>query len=274
MSRTSLRVGPNYSGYLGLFQSFADALKLFSKETFSPYLSNRTFFIASPLIGLVIVLLVWVLTPFWGFSFLSFGVFLFVCITGAAVYPLLRSGWSSNCKYSILGRLRGVAQIISYEISLVTILLSICFLVGSFSIISIIVYQLFIYNFYVIVGVGFVFFVSLLAETNRTPYDFSEGESELVSGFNTEYGSGGFTLIFISEYASIIFISCLFRIFFFGGGSYVLKGCGFMIFFIWVRSTLPRYRYDKLINLAWKVFLPISLCFLVFFMGLRYQGIR
>jgi NADH-ubiquinone oxidoreductase chain 1 len=197
-----------------------------------------------------------------------FRLMFFICVRGIAVYPVIRRGWASNCKYRILGRLRGVAQMISYEVSLAMVLLRIIWVRERFNLDAIINNQKNILNSVFFFPLLLIWLASRLAETNRTPYDFSEGESELVSGFNTEYGSGGFRLIFMAEYGRIMFISLLIRILFFRSriNLFIFLKMRIIIFwFIWVRATLPRYRYDKLIGLAWKRFLSITLCLFIFY---------
>ena len=256
-----IRLGPSKVGYWGILQPFSDAVKLFAKEYTFPRVRNNILFLLIPFLSLFIMLSLWLVFPlgFGGFNF-ALGILFFVCLSRLAVFPILAAGWSSNSKYPMLGGLRGVAQIVSYEVRLLTILLRLIWARDSLEFIETRQNSRFYVGFFFPLII--IWFVSSLAETNRTPYDFSEGESELVSGFNTEYRAGGFTLIFIAEYARIIFIGVLFRTFFL----YRFNSCFFCFFsllvvyiFIWVRGTLPRYRYDKLINLAWKSFLPISL---------------
>ena len=183
------------------------------------------------------------------------------------------AGWSSNSNYALLGGLRAVAQTISYEVSLAIILLSVVFLVGSYNLTDLIIYQESIWFVVLVFPLACLWFASCLAETNRTPFDFAEGESELVSGFNVEYRSGGFALIFIAEYARILFISILFCLIFLGNNIinlvFFIKLGALSFAFIWVRGTLPRFRYDKLIYLAWKRFLPVALNYLLFFVIIK-----
>lgn len=265
-----LRKGPNKVGFIGILQPFSDAIKLFTKEHVSPTLSNYIPFLLSPGVSLFLSLLVWVTLPIWGFITFELSLLFFLACVGIGVYSLLASGWTSNSKYSLFGALRGVAQTISYEVSLALILLAPVFIVGGFNISSFSVYQQGCWFIFVIPLRGLVWFVSCLAETNRTPFDFAEGESELVSGYNTEYSRGGFALIMLAEYTRILFISTLIGILFFGGVN--IAGAGIVLFvcvsFVWVRGTLPRLRYDKLINLAWKSFLPFSLINLILTLGL------
>nr|QTC08200.1 NADH dehydrogenase subunit 1 [Sinochauliodes squalidus] len=269
-----IRKGPNKVGFVGLPQPFCDAIKLFTKEVTFPVVSNYISYYISPIISLFLILLTWMVFPvFWGLWNFNLGILFFLCCTSMGVYTVMIAGWSSNSNYALLGGLRAVAQTISYEVSLALILMSFILLISSFSFIDLYYYQSYIW--FIILGfpLGLSFFSSCLAETNRTPFDFAEGESELVSGFNVEYSSGGFALIFLAEYASILFMSMLFSMMFLGADvlSFIFYiKLSFMSFlFIWVRGTLPRYRYDKLMYLAWKSYLPMSLNFLFFFVGLK-----
>nr|YP_009107540.1 NADH dehydrogenase subunit 1 [Enoplometopus debelius]AIU44737.1 NADH dehydrogenase subunit 1 [Enoplometopus debelius] len=269
-----IRKGPNKVGYMGLLQPFADAVKLFTKEQTMPLKSNFMPYYLSPVFSLFISLIVWSVMPYEiGMMNFNMGVLFFLCCLSLGVYSTMVAGWASNCKYSLLGSLRAVAQTISYEVSLALILLSFIFLVGGFNLELFNLYQSSVWFLWLTFPLALVWFASCLAETNRTPFDFAEGESELVSGFNTEYSSGGFALIFMAEYTSILFMSMLFALLFLGGDPssilfyFKLVMVGFL--FIWVRGTLPRLRYDKLMYLAWKSFLPVSLNYLIFFMGFK-----
>nr|YP_010257210.1 NADH dehydrogenase subunit 1 [Teratura megafurcula]QVM19034.1 NADH dehydrogenase subunit 1 [Teratura megafurcula] len=269
-----IRKGPNKVGFLGLPQPFADVIKLLTKESTYPLLSNYFLYYFSPIFSLFLVLLVWMVYPFLTvmFSF-NLGLLFFLCCTSMGVYTVMIAGWSSNSNYALLGGLRAVAQTISYEVSLALILLSFVFLVDGYCLMSFVKYQYYTWFLFLSFPLMLAWFASCLAETNRTPFDFAEGESELVSGFNVEYSSGGFALIFMAEYASILFMSMLFCVMFMGGdvfSFYFFLKLAFLSFlFIWVRGTLPRFRYDKLMYLAWKSFLPLSLNFLFFFLGLK-----
>nr|QJX65658.1 NADH dehydrogenase subunit 1 [Amorophaga japonica] len=267
-----LRKGPNQVGYMGILQPFSDGIKLFVKETTYPLLSNYLTYYFSPVIGFILSLLIWMVFPYF-FNFLNFnlGILFILCISSMGVYVVMISGWSSNSNYSLLGGLRAVAQTISYEVSLALIMLSAIFLVMDFNLIEFKNYQNLIWFMFLMIPLSLSMLSSMMAETNRTPFDFAEGESELVSGFNVEYSSGGFALIFLAEYSMILFMSMLFSVIYLGGYNlnllfYIKFGLIFFIF-IWVRGTLPRYRYDKLMYLAWKVYLPMSLNFLLFFLG-------
>nr|YP_009020468.1 NADH dehydrogenase subunit 1 [Geocharax gracilis]CDN85557.1 NADH dehydrogenase subunit 1 [Geocharax gracilis] len=269
-----IRKGPNKLGVMGLMQPFSDAIKLFMKEQTFPKLSNFLPYYLSPVFSLFISLILWSVTPLdFGLFSLEMGVLFFLCCLSMGVYPLMSAGWSSNCKYSLLGSLRGVAQTISYEVSLALILLSYIILIEGFNFVKLSIFQDYIWFFWLTFPLSMIWFGSCLAEMNRTPFDFAEGESELVSGFNTEYSSGGFVLIFMAEYASILFMSMVSVLLFFGGSLlglvFYLKLVLISFAFIWVRGTLPRMRYDKLMYLAWKSFLPVTLNYLIFFVGLK-----
>nr|URX52662.1 NADH dehydrogenase subunit 1 [Kalotermes hilli] len=267
-----IRKGPNSVGILGMFQPFSDAIKLFTSEQYFPLVSNYLSYYFSPVFSLFLSLLVWLLVPYFsGFFSYELGLLFFLCCTSLGVYTVMIAGWSSNSNYSLLGGLRSVAQTISYEVSLALILLSFVFLVCSYDLINFRFFQVYLWFIFFTFPLALVWFVSCLAETNRTPFDFAEGESELVSGFNIEYGAGGFALIFLAEYASILFMSFLFCVIFLGCDLdslfFYVSVCLISYLFIWVRGTLPRFRYDKLMYLAWKSFLPLSLNYLLFFIG-------
>nr|YP_009364570.1 NADH dehydrogenase subunit 1 [Junonia litoralis]ARH11424.1 NADH dehydrogenase subunit 1 [Junonia litoralis] len=269
-----IRKGPNKMGYMGLLQPFCDAIKLFSKEQVYLNYSNYLVYYFSPVMSFILSLMVWMLIPYM-FNMIMFnlGILFFLCCTSIGVYTLMVAGWSSNSNYSLLGGLRAVAQTISYEVSMSLIMMSSIIMIMDFNLMKFFDYQIMIWFMFMMMPLSLCFLSSLMAETNRTPFDFAEGESELVSGFNIEYSSGGFALIFLSEYSSILFMSLLFVIMYMGGYDltliFYLKLVSLSFFFIWVRGTLPRYRYDKLMYLCWKSYLPISLNFLLFFMGLK-----
>nr|YP_009560408.1 NADH dehydrogenase subunit 1 [Peckia australis]QAB06058.1 NADH dehydrogenase subunit 1 [Peckia australis] len=269
-----IRKGPNKVGIAGIPQPFCDAIKLFTKEQTYPLLSNYISYYFSPIFSLFLSLLVWMCMPLFVklFSF-NLGLLFFLCCTSLGVYTVMIAGWSSNSNYALLGGLRAVAQTISYEVSLALVLLSFIFLIGGYNMLMFYKYQMFIWFLFIMFPMALVWFSISLAETNRTPFDFAEGESELVSGFNVEYSSGGFALIFLAEYASILFMSMLFCVMFLGSDVFsflfYIKLTFVSFMFIWVRGTLPRFRYDKLMYLAWKSFLPFSLNFLLFFVGFK-----
>nr|YP_010397550.1 NADH dehydrogenase subunit 1 [Boreoheptagyia brevitarsis]UQJ73459.1 NADH dehydrogenase subunit 1 [Boreoheptagyia brevitarsis] len=269
-----IRKGPNKVGFLGIPQPFSDAIKLFTKEQTYPLMSNYLTYYFSPVFSLFLSLVIWLCIPYLVklYSF-NLGVLFFLCCTSMGVYTVMIAGWSSNSNYALLGGLRAVAQTISYEVSLALILLSMIFLIGNYNFLYFTIYQNYLWFLFLCFPLSLVWFASSLAETNRTPFDFAEGESELVSGFNVEYSSGGFALIFLAEYASILFMSMLFSVIFLGGDiysfSFFLKLSFVSFMFIWVRGTLPRFRYDKLMFLAWKSFLPFALNYLFLFIGMK-----
>nr|YP_010890197.1 NADH dehydrogenase subunit 1 [Sovia lucasii]WJJ70287.1 NADH dehydrogenase subunit 1 [Sovia lucasii] len=269
-----IRKGPNKMGYMGLLQPFCDAIKLFSKEQMYMIHSNYMVYYYSPIMSFFLSLMIWMLIPYY-FNLISFnlGILFFLCCTSLGVYAIMIAGWASNSSYSLLGGLRAVAQTISYEVSLSLILLSCVILIMEFNLLKFSYYQMMIWFIFMMFPLSLCWLSSSLAETNRTPFDFAEGESELVSGFNVEYSSGGFALIFMSEYSSILFMSMLFSLIYLGGYDlnlfFYMKLMFISFMFIWIRGTLPRYRYDKLMYLSWKVYLPISLNFLLLFIGLK-----
>nr|WNL54510.1 NADH dehydrogenase subunit 1 [Amitermes snyderi] len=267
-----IRKGPNKVGFVGIFQPFSDAIKLFASEQYFPLVSNYLIYYFSPIFGFFLSLLVWLLIPYLsGFISFELGLLFFLACTSLGVYTVMIAGWSSNSSYSLLGALRALAQTISYEVSLAFILLSFVVLICSYNLVYFYSYQVYLWLIFISLPLSFVWFISCLAETNRTPFDFAEGESELVSGFNVEYGAGGFALIFLAEYASILFMSLLFCIIFLGSDLYsfffYVKLTFVSFLFVWVRGTMPRFRYDKLMYLAWSSFLPLSLNYLLFFIG-------
>nr|YP_010480524.1 NADH dehydrogenase subunit 1 [Corcobara angulipennis]UVN15243.1 NADH dehydrogenase subunit 1 [Corcobara angulipennis] len=269
-----IRKGPNKLGIMGILQPFSDAIKLFTKEQIYPNFSNYIMYYFSPVLGFILSLLIWLVIPYY-FNLVSFnlGILFILCCMSLGVYTVMVAGWSSNSNYALLGGLRAVAQTISYEVSLAMILLSSIIMVMSYNLFYFNLYQNMIWFLIMMFPLGLCWISSMLAETNRTPFDFAEGESELVSGFNVEYSSGGFALIFLAEYSSILFMSLLFVMVYMGGFDltimFYLKLTFISFLFIWVRGTLPRYRYDKLMYLAWKSYLPVSLNFMLFFLGLK-----
>nr|YP_010282316.1 NADH dehydrogenase subunit 1 [Xanthabraxas hemionata]UHM24979.1 NADH dehydrogenase subunit 1 [Xanthabraxas hemionata] len=269
-----IRKGPNKVGLMGLLQPFSDGIKLFSKEQTFPMYSNYVSYYFSPVISFIISLMIWMLIPYY-FNLISFnlGILFFFCCTSMSVYTVMIAGWSSNSNYALLGGLRSVAQTISYEVSLALIFMSSIILIMDFNLIKFMEYQSLIWFLFIMMPLSLCWLSSSMAETNRTPYDFAEGESELVSGFNVEYSSGGFALIFLAEYSSILFMSMLYVLIYLGGYNmslfFYMKLVLISFVFIWVRGTLPRYRYDKLMYLSWKIYLPVSLNFLMMYMGLK-----
>lgn len=259
---TQLRLGPNKISFAGIFQPFRDAVKLFVKQFEINYNVNWKIFSLSPVFMLIISVTLWVVTPLnsffrsWPLSIISL-----LIVLSLGVYPILLRGWASNRKYAIMGSIRGVAQTISYEISLALVIMQFIVLFIRINIKDHIESSL--RSILMVPTTAVIWIVLLLAETNRTPFDFAEGESELVSGFNIEYASIGFVLIFLSEYARIILFSTFTIVFFFNKRVFSIYTAliSLVVTSIWVviRATFPRYRYDKLINIAWKRYLPVSL---------------
>nr|AYW52362.1 NADH dehydrogenase subunit 1 [Erotylinae sp. 2 ACP-2013] len=265
-----IRKGPNKVGIMGILQPFSDAIKLFSKEQTFPFMANKLLYYFSPILNLLLALILWVSIPMWTVFFSFNYSFLFLLsISSLSVYSVMLAGWSSNSNYSMLGSIRAIAQTISYEVSLILLLMSFLFLILSLNLIDLMKYQEYIWFLFVMFPLCLMWMVSMLAETNRTPFDFAEGESELVSGFNVEYSSGGFAMIFLSEYSNILFMSFVSSMLFLGGDLismfFFMKFIFLSFFWLWARGTLPRYRYDKLMYLAWKSYLPVSLNFLIFY---------
>nr|AWV84146.1 NADH dehydrogenase subunit 1 [Tettigades ulnaria] len=270
LSYIQIRKGPNKVGFNGILQPISDAVKLFLKEQTMPMLSNYFIYMISPIMGLFNSLLIWSIYPYLiNCTSFNLGVLFFFCCISMGVYSIMISGWSSNSNYSMLGCIRAIAQTISYEVSLVLIILCPILMIESYNVLDFFYFQYNIWFIYLMFPMSMCWISSLMAETNRSPFDFSEGESELVSGFNVEYSAAGFAFIFLAEYSSIIFMSMLFCIVFLGSkiNSFLFPiQITFLSFlFIWVRGTLPRYRYDKLMYLAWKCYLPISLNLFLFF---------
>ena len=273
---TQIRKGPNIVGIYGLLQPLADGLKLFSKEMIIPNHVSLFLYFFTPVLALTLALLIWSVMPL-GYNIvisnINLGILFVFAISSISVYAILMSGWSSNSKYAFLGSLRAAAQMISYEVSIGLIIISVILCSGSFNIISIVNCQEHSIWFIIpLLPASIMFFISCLAETNRAPFDLTEGESELVSGFNVEYSSMSFALFFLAEYTHIIFMSFLFAIIFLGGWiifGYILnillfiKGTFITFCFIWVRTSFPRLRYDQLMSLLWKTYLPLSLSFVI-----------
>nr|YP_009648091.1 NADH dehydrogenase subunit 1 [Parantica aglea]QBZ78046.1 NADH dehydrogenase subunit 1 [Parantica aglea] len=269
-----IRKGPNKLGFMGLLQPFSDAIKLFSKEQIYLNYSNYMVYYISPIMSFMMSLIIWMVIPYYFNMFMyNLGILFILSCLSVGVYMLLISGWSSNSNYSLLGGLRAIAQTISYEVSLALIMMSSIIMIMDLNLIKYMIYQNLIWFIVLMIPLSMCFLSSMMAETIRTPFDFAEGESELVSGFNVEYSSGGFALIFLAEYSSIMFMSMLFVVVYLGGYElslmFYVKLMFIIFFFIWVRGTLPRYRYDKLMYLCWKSYLPISLNYLIFFLGMK-----
>nr|YP_010535440.1 NADH dehydrogenase subunit 1 [Ixodes pacificus]UYB78092.1 NADH dehydrogenase subunit 1 [Ixodes pacificus]UYB78105.1 NADH dehydrogenase subunit 1 [Ixodes pacificus] len=262
-----IRKGPNKVGLWGIFQPFSDAVKLFSKEMNLMFYMNMFVYILMSLVSLMLLMFLLFLFK-WKYNqiLIEYGLVYMLCVSSLSVYVILMGGWSSNSKYSLLGAYRGVAQVISYEVSFSLLMISIVFFSGSYNLESITVFQDYWVLLVGFMNLFFVWMVSCFAETNRSPFDLSEGESELVSGFNVEYGSWNFALLFMAEYGNIIMFSLVSSYLFLGsGGLLMMNMLIVMMFFILIRGTLVRYRYDKLMMLAWKVILPFSIL-MIFYM--------
>nr|YP_010426659.1 NADH dehydrogenase subunit 1 [Aoria nigripes]USM11445.1 NADH dehydrogenase subunit 1 [Aoria nigripes] len=269
-----IRKGPNKVGFFGIVQPFGDAIKLFCKEQTYPHMSNYNLYYVCPIMNLLLSLLLWSSIPFFSFNIsFDFSILFFLCISSVSVYTIMLSGWSSNSLYSLLGCLRSVAQTISYEVSLIIVLMSFMFMMLSLNFMNLFMFQYYVWFLLLMYPLCLIWLVSGLAETNRTPFDFAEGESELVSGFNVEYSSGGFAMIFMAEYGNILLMSLISCLLFLGGNLMNLFFYVFVtmvaFFWVWVRGTLPRFRYDKLMYLAWKSYLPVSLNYLFMYESLK-----
>jgi len=277
------RRGPNVVGIFGLLQPFADAIKLIVKETIIPGLSNLVLFIIAPVLSFSVSLLSWSVLPLsYGtvLSDINLGLMFLFSISSLGVYGIIISGWSSNNKYAFLGSLRSAAQFVSYEVSIGIIIMTVLLCVGSLNFSEIVIFQTKVWFILPLFISFFMFFISALAETNRVPFDLPEAESELVSGYNVEYAATTFVLFFLAEYSNILIMCVLIVIFFFGGWLpifnisllyyiplwlwFSLKVCLIIFLFIFIRGTLPRYRYDQLMFIGRKILLPISLSFLFF----------
>src|SRR5690348_11269355 len=278
-----LRRGPNVVGPFGLLQPFADGLKLVLKETIVPSSANMVLFLIAPVITFMTALVAWAVVPFdngWVIADINVGILYLFAISSLGVYGIIIAGWASNSKYAFLGALRSAAQMVSYEVSMGFVLVTVLLCVGSLNLSDVVRAQQKIWFCIPLLPMFVIFFVSALAETNRSPFDLPEGESEIVAGFFVEYSSMSFGLFFLGEYANMILMSAMTSILFLGGwlGPFgllpelgplwlILKICILLFLFIWIRGTMPRYRYDQLMRLGWKVFLPFSLLWLVLTAG-------
>ena len=287
MGSMQQRKGPNVVGFIGLLQPLADGLKLLLKETVIPTNSNTFSFVFSPVLSLLLSLLGWSIITFSSHGFyiqVDLSILLFFAISSLGVYAIILSGWSSNSRYAFFGALRSAAQMVSYEVSIGLILVCILLCSVSLSFVQIVDFQSFIFFIIPLFPLFLMFLVSILAETNRAPFDLPEAESELVSGYNVEYASMGFALFFLAEYSSMILMSALTVIMFLGGWlglnflpaltepiAYALKVCSILFFYVWVRASFPRYRIDQLMRLCWKIFLPLALGFVIITMALLFS---
>ena len=282
LAAMQMRRGPNVVGPFGLLQPFADAIKMLMKETIIPSGASRKLFIAAPMLTFTLAMLAWAVIPVndgWAIADINVGILYLFAISSLGVYGIIIAGWASNSKYAFLGALRAAAQMVSYEVSIGFVIVTVLLCVGSLNLTEIVRAQTNLWFVIPLFPMFVIFFISALAETNRAPFDIPEGESELVAGFFVEYSSMSFALFFLGEYANMILMSALTTILFLGGWLppldvaplnwvpgplwFALKVAFCLFVFIWVRATFPRYRYDQLMRLGWKIFLPFSLLWLV-----------
>jgi NADH-quinone oxidoreductase subunit H len=277
-----LRKGPNVVGPFGLGQPLADGLKLFIKETILPAGANKAVFIMAPMLTFILSLIAWAVIPFDSgmvLADINVGVLYLFAISSLGVYGVIMAGWASNSKYAFLGALRSAAQMVSYEVSIGFVMVTVLLCVGSLNLSAVVEAQRNLWFFIPLFPMFVIFFISTLAETNRHPFDLPEGESEIVAGFFVEYSAMSFALFFLGEYANMILMSAMTAILFLGGWLPIMdiapfnwipgpiwliaKICFVLFFFLWVRATFPRYRYDQLMRLGWKIFLPFSLFWVI-----------
>jgi len=284
IAAAQLRRGPNVVGPFGLLQPFADAFKLMFKEPIIPYAANKVIFIVAPMLTFILALIGWAVIPFDKTAVIAninVGILYLLAISSLGVYGIIMAGWASNSKYSFLGAIRSSAQMISYEVSIGLVIISVLLCVGSLNLVDIVEAHRNMewWLEILLLPMMVIFFISGVAETNRLPFDLVEAESELVAGYNVEYSSTGFVLFFLGEYANMIIVSAMTSILFLGGWLppfgieflsiipgpiwFIAKIMLCLFIFLWIRATLPRYRYDQLMQLGWKIFLPISLIWVV-----------
>ena len=276
------RKGPNVVGPFGMLQPFADAIKMLMKETIIPSGASRYLFLGAPMLTFILAMIAWAVIPVndgWAIADINVGILYLFAVSSLGVYGIIIAGWASNSKYAFLGALRSAAQMVSYEVSIGFVIVTVLMCVGSLNLTEIVRAQQNVWFCIPLFPMFVIFFISALAETNRAPFDLPEGESELVAGFFVEYSSMSFALFFLGEYANMILMSALTTILFLGGWYppmdiapfnwlpgplwFALKVAIVLFCFIWVRATFPRYRYDQLMRLGWKIFLPFTLLFLV-----------
>ncbi|MBU6497547.1 MAG: NADH-quinone oxidoreductase subunit NuoH [Rhodospirillales bacterium] len=286
LAAIQMRRGPNVVGPFGLFQPFADAIKMVMKETIIPTGANRLLFLMAPMLTFALAMIAWAVIPVndgWAIANINVGVLYLFAISSLGVYGVIIAGWASNSKYAFLGALRSAAQMVSYEVSMGFIMVTVLICVGSLNLNDIVMAQRTVWFCVPLFPMFIMFFISTLAETNRSPFDLPEGESEIVAGFFVEYSAMSFALFFLGEYANMILMSAMTTILFLGGWLapfglepftwipgpiwFIAKVMVVLFGFLWVRATFPRYRYDQLMRLGWKVFLPLSLGYLVLVAG-------
>ncbi len=281
-----LRKGPNVVGPFGLLQPIADGIKVLFKETIIPVGANRVVFLLAPMLTFILSLIAWAVIPFdegWVLADINVGILYLFAISSLGVYGIIMAGWASNSKYAFLGALRSAAQMVSYEVAIGFVIISVLLCVGSLNMSAIVKAQEGLWFCIPLLPMFVMFFISTLAETNRAPFDLPEAEAELVAGYNVEYSSIAFALFFVGEYANMILMSAMTTVLFLGGWLPLIDVAPFnwipgviwfgakvafcLFVFLWVRATFPRYRYDQLMRLGWKVFLPGSLLWLVLVAG-------
>jgi len=286
LAAMQLRKGPNIVGPFGLLQPFADAIKMMMKETVIPAGSNRVLFLLAPMLTFGLAVIAWAVIPVndgWAIANINVGILYLFAISSLGVYGIIIAGWASNSKYAFLGAMRSAAQMVSYEVSIGFVMVSVLLCVGSLNLNDVVLAQQRVWFCLPLFPMFVVFFISALAETNRAPFDLPEGESEIVAGFFVEYSAMAFALFFLGEYTNMILMSALTTILFLGGWLapfgvepftwipgplwFIAKIVVVLFFFLWVRATFPRFRYDQLMRLGWKVFLPMSLLWLVLTAG-------
>lgn len=292
LAAMQLRRGPNVVGPFGLFQPFADAIKMMTKETIVPSGASRFLFLMAPMLTFSLAVIAWAVIPVnngWGIANINVGVLYLFAISSLGVYGVIIAGWASNSKYAFLGALRSAAQMVSYEVSMGFVMVTVLLCVGSLNLNDVVLAQRKIWFFIPLFPMFIIFFISTLAETNRSPFDLPEGESEIVAGFFVEYSAMTFALFFLGEYTNMILMSAMTSILFLGGWLppfdiapfnwipgplwFIAKIMAVLFVFLWVRATFPRFRYDQLMRLGWKIFLPFSLVYLVIVAGvLMYMG--
>ena len=282
LAAIQLRKGPNTVGPFGLLQAFADAIKMITKETIIPSGANRALFLLAPVLTFGLAMMAWAVIPtnnHWAVANINVGILYLFAISSLGVYGILIAGWASNSKYAFMGGLRSAAQMVSYEVSIGLVMVSVLLCVGSLNLNDVVLAQRHVWFAVPMFPMFVVFFISALAETNRAPFDLPEGESELVAGFFVEYSSLAFGLFFLGEYANMFLMSGMISILFLGGWLppvaivpftwipgplwFIAKILFVLFMFIWVRGTFPRFRYDQLMRLGWKIFLPFSLAWMI-----------
>lgn len=283
MASMQRRRGPNVIGFWGSLQAFSDGLKLLLKEIIIPIKSNWVLFLAAPVWSLLIGILIWIFIPFYDLNYITnfdYSLLIVYAVSSVGVYAIIGAGWTSNSKYALLGGLRSAAQLISYEVSIALLILPVAAISNSFNIIEI-VYKQNLYTWYIIplLPVSVIFLISILAETNRAPFDLPEAEAEIVAGYNVEYSSMTFAMFFLAEYSNMLWLSSIFILLFLGGWLspikwindsiiwFIIKTLIISFIIIHIRASYPRYRYDQLMSLGWKIFLPFSIGYFLFIIG-------